>query len=146
MPISGGRVLITGAIAAVVAALVAGIIAVGPPSRARERKLDALRVEDLAALERQIGNFARVHSSLPQDLASLANEPGYSIPRSDPQSGRPYEYQVLSSDRYRLCARFATPSVRESIENAYPPGDTWSHSAGDQCFNGRVELGVSTGR
>ena len=146
MPISGGRLLMTGAIAAVVAALIAGIIAVGPPSRARERKLDALRVGDLAALERLIANFARVHSSLPQDLAALANESGYSIPRSDPESGRPYQYQALSSDHYRLCARFATRSTRESTENAYLPGDTWSHGAGDQCFNRRVELGSGNNR
>ena len=146
MPISGGRLLITGAIAAVVAAVIAGIVAVGPPSRARERKLDALRVEDLAALERLIANFARVHSSLPQDLASLANEPGYSIPRSDPESGRPYEYQVLSSDHYRLCARFATRSTRETQETNYPTGDTWSHGAGDQCFNRRVELSSGNSR
>jgi len=142
MASSGTRLLVAAAVAAVVAALVAGIVAVGPPSLERDRKLDGIRVTDLAAIENLISSFARVHKSLPADLAALAQEPGYSIPRVDPASGKPYDYEVLSADGYRLCAHFTTQSTRDRAGNIYSPGDTWFHGAGKQCFNRRVDLGA----
>ncbi len=141
MAVSGARVLVAGAVAAVVAALIAGILAVGPPSLERKRRLDAIRVADLAAIDNLISSFARVHKSLPVDLASMAQVPGYSSPRVDPESRKPYQYEVLSADGYRLCALFATDSTRDGTANIYLPGSTWSHSAGKQCFDRRVDPG-----
>src|ERR1700728_501317 len=138
---SGARLLVAAAVAAVVAALIAGIVAVGPPRLERDRKLDRIRVTDLSGIESLISSFAKVHKSLPADLAALAQEPGYSIPRVDPESGKPYDYEVLSTDGYRLCARFTTQSTRDEIGSIYSPGNTWVHSAGKQCFNRRVDLG-----
>src|ERR1700758_4871032 len=110
---SGARLLVAAAVAVVVAAVIAGIVAVGPPHLERDRKLDELRVRDLAAIEESISNFAKLHKNLPANLAALAQEPGYSIPRVDPESGKPYDYEVLSADGYRLCARFTTRSTRD---------------------------------
>jgi hypothetical protein len=138
---SGARLLVAAAVAAVVAALIAGIVAVGPPRLERDRKLDRIRVTDLTAIENLISSFAKVHKSLPADLAALAQEPGYSIPRVDPESGKPYDYEVLGTDGYRLCARFTTQSTRDETGSIYSPGNTWFHSAGKQCFNRRVDLG-----
>jgi len=140
---SGAHLLVAGAVAAVVAAVIAGTVAVGPPHLERDRKLDGTRVMDLAAIERLISSFVKVHKSLPADLAALAQEPGYSVPRVDPESGRPYEYEVLSADGYRLCARFTTQSAGDRMGSIYSPGNMWSHSAGKQCFNRRVNLGSS---
>jgi hypothetical protein len=140
---SGARFLLAGAVVAVIAAVIAGTVAVGPPRLERDRKLDGMRVMDLAAIERLISSFAKVHKSLPADLAALAQEPGYSVPRVDPESGRPYEYEVLGADGYRLCARFTTPSAGDRMGNIYAPGNMWSHSAGKQCFNRRLNLSSS---
>jgi hypothetical protein len=140
----GARLLVAVAVAAVVAAVIAGTLALGPPHLERERKLDGIRIMDLAALERLISSFAKLHKSLPADLAALAKEPGYSVPRGDPQSGKPYEYEVLSADGYRLCARFATTqNDNDRVGNIYSPGTMWSHGAGKQCFNRRANLGSS---
>jgi hypothetical protein len=134
----GAHLLVAAAAAAVVAALIAGIVAVGPPHLERDRKLDQVRVTDLAATENLISSFAKVHKSLPADLGSLAQEPGYPSPRVDPESGKPYEYEVLGPDGYRLCARFATESTHDTT--IYLPGKPWFHGAGKQCFNRRVDL------
>lgn len=143
--LSRGRLLVAGAGAAVVAALIAGMLAVGPPSLERERKLDEIRVADLAAIENLITSFAKFHKGLPPDLTSLALEPGYSISRTDPQSGKAYEYEMMSTDTYRLCAYFARHSTREGPSIIYFPGNnnTWSHGAGHQCFNRRVDFALA---
>jgi hypothetical protein len=138
---SCGHLLLAGAVTAVAAALIAGLVVVGPPSAERARRLDEVRVSDLVAIENLVSSFARVHKSLPQDLASLAEEPGYSIPRGDPESGKPYGYELVGTDAYRLCAHFATRSAHESM-GIYPSGHTWFHSAGDQCFNRRLDPGI----
>jgi hypothetical protein len=139
---SGARLLVAAAVAVVVAAVIAGIVAVGPPHLERDRKLDELRVRDLAAIEESISNFAKLHKNLPANLAALAQEPGYSIPRVDPESGKPYDYEVLSADGYRLCARFTTQSTRDRTGNIYSLDNTWFHNGGKQCFNRRVDLGT----
>jgi hypothetical protein len=142
-PRVGVRLLVAAAVAAVVAAVVAGIVAVGPPSLERQKKLDEIRVADLAAIERLISSFTKIHKGLPRDLAALAQEPGYEIPRTDPESKTPYEYEVLSADGYRLCAHFSTRSTRERAATIYlPAANTWSHGAGKQCFNRRVDPGT----
>jgi hypothetical protein len=138
-PWSPGQYLAVGAVAVVVVALVAGIRAVGPPSAQRAKKLDEARVADLATIEERLASFAKVHHRLPDDLTTLSEEPGYAIPRSDPQSGRPYEYAVLNPDSYRLCAFFAARSTHESA-NLPVPERNWSHNAGLQCFNRRVDV------
>lgn len=141
-PRVGARLLLAAAVAAVVAALIAGILAVGPPSLEREKRLDEIRVTDLAAIENLISSFAKVHKGLPQDLAALEREPGYATPPIDPESGNPYEYEVLSADGYRLCAHFSARSTPESAAYIYHPANTWSHGAGNQCFNRRVDFGT----
>jgi hypothetical protein len=132
---SGGRLLVITAAVAVVAAVVVGVVVLGSPGVAREKKLDAVRVADLAAIEGLISSYARQHKSLPPDLAALNREPGYLVPRKDPESAMPYEYEILGEDTYRLCAQFRKPSSRDLPENVYSLENTWVHGAGQQCFN-----------
>jgi type II secretory pathway pseudopilin PulG len=146
---SGGSLLVAIAVIVVIAALVAGLIAIGPPSVERQRRLDTTRVENLAAIETSIIAYVRLRKTLPKDLTTLSQESGFSVKRTDPQSGAAYEYQVLGSDTYRLCAQFAAdvdPQQMGAAE-AYglPSGmfgrNTWSHGAGRQCFDRHVDLG-----
>ena len=45
----------------------------------------------------------------------------------DPETGAPYEYEVLARTRFRLCATFRL----ERDEDADP---FWTHGPGRQCF------------
>jgi hypothetical protein len=138
---SGGILLIV-ATAAVVAAVVAGISILGSPAAQRQQRLDSLRVEDLATIERLTGSFVSLHKALPRDLASLAQEPGFAVRTQDPESGVPYDYQTLSADSYRLCAIFKTRSseVPSFKVIGQPPGTTWAHDIGRQCFTRSANL------
>jgi hypothetical protein len=138
--VSGTRLLVAGAVVAVCAAVIAGMVVVGSPGAQRQRKFDRARTDDLAAIERSVARFARLHKSLPRDLAALTQEPGYLVPRNDPESGTPYEYELTGADNYRLCATFDASSSREN-ENIYAPvDDMWVHGVGRQCFSRHADF------
>jgi hypothetical protein len=114
-------VFVPAAAVVVIAAMAGGVYAVGRPATARDQQLDARRVSDLQEMQRMVDLQWSREQRLP-DLPPLSR---------DPESGQPYEYRVLSENRYELCAVF-TGSSREANER--PPGDFWTHDAGRQCF------------
>ena len=142
-----------GAAATIAAALVviAGLITVGSPSRARERKLDRLRVEDLSRLANLVDGFWMKQAALPQSLDSLATMRLVDRVPTDPQTHLPYTYLVSGERSYRLCATFAQPSDSNAAP-IYGDGDivfstgaggtpiarephSWRHGAGESCFD-----------
>ncbi len=66
----GVRILASIVTATVVAALVAAIILMGPPSRHREHRLDERRVQDLMGIQRMADVYWERHKSLPPDLVT----------------------------------------------------------------------------
>jgi hypothetical protein len=122
--------------AVVVSAVIAAIVILGPPSVQRQRKMDEARVQNLTHIELSVNGYFVRHKELPADLDALAKEPGYHIARSDPDTGKPYGYQILSPTSYRLCADFTADSATDSPDsyNAYI-NVTWAHGQGRQCFD-----------
>jgi hypothetical protein len=116
-------------------AIVAGLITLGKPSRARDRRLDELRVQDLTSLSSAIDDYWNKHSALPPTLDSLA--PQISRVPVDPKSDSAYTYLPGGARSYRLCAAFAQPS------DSTQPTDfvvglskhSWRHGAGESCFD-----------
>jgi hypothetical protein len=142
--IARDALLVTAAAVVVAAAVVAGIVVFGSPATQRLRRLDGVRIQDLEQIERLATAYAKVHKGLPADLSALKREPGYLVPRGDPVTGKPYEYQVSGAESFRLCATFATRSSSDDsfyTGRHYPAAtDTWEHAAGRQCFERRAEL------
>jgi hypothetical protein len=136
---SGATVLIVSA-CVVCAAIVAGIVMQGSPASQRLRKLDAARVARLSGVEMLVKRFAAVHKALPRDLAELAREPGFSVPPQDPVSAQPFDYEILGTDSYRLCATFETSTSEGAAAAVELVDPTWSHNIGHQCFNRHVDL------
>jgi hypothetical protein len=134
---SGGRILLIAAATAVSGAVVAGIVLLGSPATQRQQRLDSLRIDDLARIERSVASFAALHKALPRDLVSLSKEPGYALRINDPESAVPYEYQTLGADSYRLCAIFRTSISTSAAPEMYGQslGTTWAHGIGRQCFD-----------
>ena len=66
------------ATAAAVLAIIAGLITLGTPSHARERRLDELRIEDLSRLSAAVDAYWTKQAALPATLSiwrAHANEP-----------------------------------------------------------------------
>jgi hypothetical protein len=127
-----GRTALAAGVAVLVGAAVAGgLVMMGSPTEARDRRLDARRVADLGQIARNVDVFWSRREQLPPSLDDLATELGVRIGRTDPETGAPYGYRLLDGARYELCATFATESGGEPgrVEDRF-----WVHGAGLVCF------------
>ena len=101
----------------VAAALVAGLIVVGGPSRGALEKRDNARLQDLLQLQNQV---SCIRNGQPGALpATLDPTPqcDYGAPTTDPVSGQPYVYERVGEDQFRLCADFEdTSRLRRRLE------------------------------
>lgn len=114
------------------AAIVIGLIVIGPPSEFRMRRLDQRRASDLAAISSAIRVYRLTHESLPQELDELQRSQhvmNYNL--KDP-TGRVYEYAIKDVYLYELCAEFdtATDSTTANYSSAFE-----KHGLGRQCFS-----------
>jgi type II secretory pathway pseudopilin PulG len=128
-----GRLLAV--LAAIVAiAAVATSIWLNPPSEIRARTLDQQRLQNLAQTENAINLYYNLHQALPSDLQALDREGMTQTIWHDPETQRPFEYEILSESSFRLCAVFSRPSDTSDGKNN-PYGYSFrTHSAGRDCF------------
>ena len=116
------RSIVFGAsVAAVVGAVVVGLVALGSPAEERERRIDDRRVADLHGIAAAVDLYRSRHSRLPASLDELAAEPGSRIGTRDPASSESYGYEALDSVRYELCATFDRESRAMRGEPATVP-------------------------
>jgi len=123
-------------------AILAGIIAIAavvtsiwlnPPSEIRARKLDQIRLSGLQFTENAIAMYYRAHHTLPAGLNVLDNE-NRSLNYSnwhDPETQRPFDYEIVTETSYKLCAVFSRSSDKEDNPYNYL---FRKHSAGRDCF------------
>lgn len=128
------------ATAAALVAIVAALMMLGPPSRARERRLDDMRVEDLSTLSNAVEQYWTKRAALPDTLDSLMTAHVLGTIPTDPVSKASYRYHVTGARSYRLCATFTTKSD-SAAEETYRRTDasgairSWHHGAGESCFD-----------
>jgi hypothetical protein len=118
-----------------------GFVLTGSPGTARLHKLDDRRVEDLRAIRDEVytlclgdQRYQPVEERTPlrplpatlEEVAASAEDRRPEI--SDPESAVPYDYEVVDSTHFRLCATF-----RFDRDEDYEP--VWNHSPGHQCFD-----------
>jgi hypothetical protein len=114
------RIFTVAVLALVLGGVIAGFIAIGPPSAARAIALDRRRVEDLMLIADRIKDQK---GPLPLLLTRRATDP------HDPVSGAPYLYGREDATHYQLCATFATAAGTN--DSTYYE---WNHPAGTACF------------
>lgn len=116
--------------------LVTGFIIVGSPQKSRMVNYDNKRVEDLNSLRRQIESHYRSYKALPENLEAAQFQKF-----KDPETKKSYEYQVVGSDEYRLCAEFSLAiDPGETGEQFYAGAEEWYyHKAGKQCYTLKIE-------
>jgi hypothetical protein len=129
----GVRAAAGAVVLAVLGSLVAGLLLIGSPGRARAAALDERRVQDLQAIHSSVDLFWIGHDRLPADLGEIARTGGlYLEGTRDPVSGEPYEYRTVGGPSFELCAVFDAPS--EGVGSYGGRRLIWSHPAGRFCF------------
>jgi len=118
-------------IVAVLAVVIVGVTLLDSPAQERLRRLDERRVDNLRSISAELDIYWTREGTLPSSLEDLSSEPGVFIELYDPETGQPYEYRVLDSETYELCAEFA----RDTADGqGRPYRDYWSHGQGRHCF------------
>lgn len=129
------------AIAAALFTVIAGLIMLGTPSHARERRLDDLRVQDLSGIANAIDLYWTKHAALPDTVDSLVSAHLLDRVPTDPSSGVRYPIYLTGGHSYRLCATFAQPldtmerRTSNDYGNLYRGTHSWRHDKGKSCFD-----------
>lgn len=134
------RVFGAAAAAVVGIAIIWGIVLAGSPMSERLRKLDERRIEQFNAIRNEaaaitLGNTRyqppeerEIVNPLPASLQELQRQAVYQkVDITDPETGEPYAYTVLSPSTFELCADFNFP--RDERYDIF-----WNHGQGTQCF------------
>ena len=119
--------------AVVVIVAVSTSLWLNPPSENRARAFDRVRLQDLRAIENAMRLYFNKHQALSADLMTLDHEDNQLRRASwhDPETGQPFEYEILGTKSYRLCANFSRNS--DEGENSFDYAFR-KHSAGRDCF------------
>jgi hypothetical protein len=89
--------------ASIVAAIVGGLVVVGGPGEARRERMDEQRLIDLSNIADEIAaHFGANDGALPESLSDAPPLEWNKGRRTDPESGRPYEYARLDEKRFEL--------------------------------------------
>jgi hypothetical protein len=114
---------------AVVAAILAGLYLTGSPREQRLLKLDERRVNDLMRLATSVSFYRQRYAKMPENLAVLVDGQLLRSLPLDPVTREAYRMQLTEEAGYRLCAKFARPSIKKYGQ------DFWQHSSGLHCFD-----------
>jgi len=118
----------------VVAGLALGFLQVGSRTTQQARTRDDRRLADLTEIARQIyvqqtRTNPRESFQLPQSQADLAARFSVAAQRTDPRTGRRYEYIKQDPTHYLLCADFEAPTPSD-----WQLDPMWHHAAGRACI------------
>ncbi|OGB74537.1 hypothetical protein A2V68_02925, partial [candidate division Kazan bacterium RBG_13_50_9] len=114
---------------AVVGSVVGTFFMVASPSERRLKRLDETRVNNLVSIQDAISSFYYGNKDggglagrmrLPASFDELITDARVYISRSDtvdPETQEPYEYKILSYNRYELCAAFASEWTQSSASD-----------------------------
>lgn len=131
------------AIVMVAGLVIAGLVAIGSPTTARNLRADQERRDRLGQLHMVLASHVRIDNALPGSLDEVSDEAlrqsfvGFD-PRRDPESDDYFEYRTEGDRRYEVCAEFLTSSEdRRAREFGRFPGDV-SHEPGRNCYEREI--------
>jgi Domain of unknown function (DUF5671) len=119
--------------AVAIVSMLAGLWAAGSPFHQRMLRLDARRVDDLRAIQRNVETYFEREGVLPATIDSLADTPATFVRNiTDPVTGKPYRYDRVDDDSYTLTASFDLPSDED--QPAWNRDGFFRHGVGEQSF------------
>jgi hypothetical protein len=133
-------ILAPASVVMVAACVIAGLIVIGSPRRARMESLDYQRSNDLQSLVTEVDVYFKYHAALPDSLGQLRDSPERQwVPNLiDAATGEPYGYRIVDSTTYELCATFQRANAGDPQPRVGMRSRFWTHAAGRQCFTLRV--------
>lgn len=122
------------AVVLVLAVIVTALVSIGSPAKQRKLNQDSQRIYDLVNISYEINDYYYKEEKLPTVLNDLLKNNDYYMPKlKDPVTDKNYEYIVVDSENYKLCAEFALPSMNSERT------DIWHHNSGRECFERTVK-------
>lgn len=108
--------LLLGLPIAALVAIIAALLVIGGPSKARLERMDERRISDLSDLASAIERHHLFTGHLPESLAEMrerleARGTAARPPEVDPETGAPYDYARLAENRFQICAKLALPDA-----------------------------------
>lgn len=130
----------------VIASIVAGFFIVGTPQEARMHRIDQEKIYHLQSIQSQIVSYWQQKQRLPIQLAELNDSlSSFSVP-VNPETRLPYDYEVIGTTSFKLCAEFNTASsdgfTRDSdvsVPITIDTYDNWQHGLGRHCFERTID-------
>ena len=147
MKIKGINIFVGAVILVVLVTVIEGLIMVGTPQNTRLQALDDQRINQLQQLMYAVNTYSDKTGSLPNSLATLVAQPdgAYLSNVTDPETHKPYTYQLTSTSTYAVCATFDLPTPSGDTNGMYSgsSGYTdktylpsfWQHGIGLKCFD-----------
>jgi hypothetical protein len=123
--------------AAVVIVIAIGLFVAGSPQVARMQELDRQRVRDLQQISAAVDGYYRDRRSLPSSLDAVFRLPSVPVESiQDPLTRGMYEYRIVDSTTYELCAGFDRTDTTDTNLDSYPSRTPrfWRHPAGRFCY------------
>lgn len=129
----------SGAVAAVVLALVSGFLTADSPRVARNQRTDEKIINSFTMIDQGVNEYYNLKNILPQNLDELVKEYNYITIKElqDPITGEKFEYSIVSDKQYQLCAVFRTSSAEQEKKGNYVD-PVWRHDTGKQCIKRQV--------
>ena len=127
----------------VLASIISGFFIIGTPAVQRDRRFDEERVSDLQILQSEIVSYWDRKDALPQNLSDLENSiSGFTV-QKDPETAESYEYRVIDSLTFELCATFkrsnndfgvVSVTTDPHLYRGISSRQNWEHGEGRTCF------------
>ena len=122
------------ATALVTISVITGFWWLGSPNRQRQLRADQQRIRDIHEIASRLHQQAQQSQNRGKPINLQASLSPYNR-KTDPISGKTYEYQRLDSTHYQICAEFAADSAQNRLENfSSADKDFWHHLPGRHCF------------
>jgi hypothetical protein len=120
----------------VLVVIILGISVIGSPMKQRDIRFDQQRVSNLSSIQYAVTDYYRANNTLPVNLDLLTQGTSYYVSNiKDPVTKLNYEYNILSENKYEICAKFSTDSTdSDTRADYYNQNDNWKHEAGRVCF------------
>lgn len=128
--------------------IIIGFFIVGTPSDQRNRRFDEQKIGNLQMLQSEIVNYWIKKNFLPENLSMLEDDISGFIAPTDPDTKENYEYSVVDSLTFELCATFSKANQdynKNSRMEVYPMSaydsfqQNWNHDAGRVCWTRTID-------
>lgn len=136
------RIYYYGAIAVVLAVLIAGFFFIDSPAVVRNQKYDLAITNKFSQIDNAVNAYYGENEKLPANLKDLIGGGStYYIVENDiidTGTEKIFDYKVDNKDTYEICSTFKTENKSQANDKSVYVDTRWLHDAGYQCLKQRI--------